>query len=289
MLTPEQWQEAQKLPANKNWRLIDTGKLPGALNMGIDEAILQAAQAGSVPPTLRVYGWQPAAISLGYFQHGTKEIDFAACQEAGIDVVRRLTGGRAVLHSSELTYSLIVSENYPGIPLAITASYLYLSQGLLKGMQHLGLKAALTVPQGAYAQRRKIISSAACFDAPSYYELTVAGKKLIGSAQVRKNGFILQHGSILLAADPGEIVPLLKLGALEKNALERLLRNHATNIQTALGRSVTYEEVKAAVVRGFMEALEIDLKPKKLLPQEMAKAEVLAKNTYQNQAWTKKR
>ena len=110
-----------------------------------------------------------------------------ACKKAGIDIVRRLTGGRAVLHSRELTYSIIVGEDYPGMPMTITASYRYLSKGLLLGLEDLGLMAEMTKPISSYGQHARQPASAACFDAPSNYELTIDRRKLIGSAQVRKH------------------------------------------------------------------------------------------------------
>jgi len=289
MLTPEAWQKAQTAKRDPNWRLLDTGLHPGAWNMAVDEAILKACRRGEVPPTLRFYGWQPHAVSLGYFQHGEREIDFAACQKAGLDLVRRLTGGRAVLHSRELTYSLVVREDYPGLPLSITASYCYLSQGLLKGLTHLGLQAALTVPSAAYARKLTHPDSAACFDAPSYYELTVNGKKLIGSAQVRKYGYVLQHGSLLLDADPGEIVRVLRLTPSAQETLRQLLQAHALNLHQALGRPVSYEEAREAMALGFAEALKLKLKPAELTEAEQEDAKQLAVETYGSAAWTKRR
>ena len=289
MLTPEEWQTAQTAYRDPHWRLLNTGCHPGAWNMAVDEAILNACRRGQVPPTLRFYGWQPYAVSLGYFQRGEREIDFAACRQKGLDVVRRLTGGRAVLHSRELTYSLVVAETYPGLPLSITASYCYLSQGLLQGLRRLGLKAALTMPTSAYARKLAHPDSAACFDAPSYYELTVQGKKLIGSAQVRKHGYLLQHGSLLLEARPEEIVEVLQAPPQAREGLRQLLQGHALNLHEALGRPVSPQEALAALVQGFASALQIQLEPQELTPAEILEAQNLAAQVYSQEAWTKRR
>ena len=288
MLSMQQWQAAQKEIAPA-WRLLDTGYQNGALNMGIDEAILLAHAAGTVPPTLRFYGWQPRAVSLGYFQHAHQEIDFDACAAQGIDIVRRLTGGRAVLHSAELTYSIVLSEAYPGLPPSITASYQYLSQGLLAGIHKLGLDARLTMPAAAYSLRRHTPASAACFDSPSHYELTVQGRKLIGSAQVRKQGLILQHGSILLDFDPAELTGIFNLQADAKLRMQDLLRRRVISLKEALGRLPAYAEVRNALITGITTALQLELQPGTLTTAELQQAQLLAREKYGQAAWLTKR
>lgn len=288
MLSLKQYKKAQqkKVPS---WRLLDTGLNSGALNMAIDEAILNAYGAGQVPPTLRFYGWQPRAVSLGYFQHAEREIDLEACKTQGITIVRRLTGGRAVLHSTELTYSLVLGEDYPGLPPSITASYRYLSQGLLAGIAGLGLKAQLTMPAAAYSLRKHTPASAACFDSPSHYELTVAGRKLIGSAQLRRRGLILQHGSILLDFDPAELVSIFKLSAEGKKQMQQLLTRRVISLREALGRKICYNEVKISMEKGFRQALGFDLIPGRLNPSEEKQAQSLAADKYALESWLEKR
>ena len=271
------------------WRIINTGYNNAASNMGMDEAIMEAYAAGQAPPTIRFYGWQPAAVSLGYFQHGEKEINFAACKKAGIDIVRRLTGGRAVLHSRELTYSIIVGEDYPGMPMTITASYRYLSQGLLLGLAALGLTAEMTKPISSYGQHARQPASAACFDAPSNYELTIDRRKLIGSAQVRKQGVILQHGSILLDFSPEELVGILQVSSEESIKTIAMLKNKVADLKTALGRSVTWDEVRIAMTNGLQAALQIDEVVGELTTAEIKRAEVLTSEKYSNEDWTKRR
>ncbi|MDD4320749.1 MAG: biotin/lipoate A/B protein ligase family protein [Acidaminococcaceae bacterium] len=271
------------------WRILNTGYNSAATNMGMDEAIMEAYAAGQVPPTIRFYGWKPAAVSLGYFQHGEKEINFAACHEQGIDIVRRLTGGRAVLHNRELTYSIIVGENYPEMPKTITASYRYLSKGLLLGLEELGLTAEMTKPIAAYGQHIRKPASAACFDAPSHYELTIDRRKLIGSAQVRKHGVILQHGSILLDFSPSDLASVLVLSAEEENKTIIMLQNKVADLKTSLGREVSWDEVRIAMTKGLQKSLEISEITGELTIAELKRAEVLAQIKYSSELWTKRR
>ena len=289
MLSGVQWQTAQYRKGAASWRLINSGFQTAAANMATDEAIMRSYASKLVPPTIRFYGWQPAAVSIGYFQHGEREINFAACREQGIDVVRRLTGGRAVLHAQELTYSIIVGEDYPDMPMTITASYRYLSQGLLLGLAKLGLTAEMTKPQAAYAHKTPQPASAACFDAPSHYELTVSHKKLIGSAQVRKHGVILQHGSILLAFSAEQLAGILQANSEEKDKTCSMLKNRVMDLQTALNRIVTWDEARLAMEAGFAEALGIELAEGELTALEKETAGELSVTKYAQDAWTLKR
>lgn len=273
-----------------NWRIINSGIATAATNMGIDEAILLAHSAGTVPPTLRFYGWQPAAVSLGYFQRAMSEIDMDRCKERNIDVVRRLTGGRAVLHDAELTYSIVVREDYPLIPPTITASYRYFSNGLLTGLEALGIQAKMTVPVAAYGQRKKQPGSAACFDAPSHYEVTVEGRKLVGSAQVRKNGVILQHGSILLRFSAEQFVDLLRLPSAEKRVeTTAMLKGRATSIEEVLGKSVSWQEVYKPMPKAFATTLGVILEQGELTREEEINSAELATTKYSQDSWNKLR
>lgn len=273
-----------------NWRIINSGIADAASNMAIDEAILLAHSAGQVPPTLRFYGWQPAAVSLGYFQRAMSEIDLDRCKERNIDVVRRLTGGRAVLHEAELTYSIVVREDDPLIPKTITASYRFFSNGLLAGLEGLGIQAQMTVPIAAYGQRKKQPASAACFDAPSHYEVTVEGRKLVGSAQVRKNGVILQHGSVLLRFSADQFVDLLRPSSAEKREQTvQMLGSRATSIEDVLKRPVTWQEVYRPMPEAFESALGIELVASELTEEEQLVSRELAVIKYSQDSWTRMR
>lgn len=269
------------------WRIVNSGVADAATNMAIDEAIMLAHAAGQVPPTLRFYTWQPSAVSLGYFQRAASEIDLDACRERGIDVVRRLTGGRAVLHDVELTYSLVVRENHPGIPPTITASYLYFSSGLLAGLTRMGVTAGLNIPRSAYGQRERIgHASAACFDAPAHYEITVAGRKLVGSAQVRKDGVILQHGSLLLRFCPQTLAAVLRAPTAEARArLAEMLTKRAVGLVEILGHNVDWMEIGQIMTQGFDEVLDGGLAPGHLTDREQTSAQELAAGKYSQDSW----
>jgi lipoate-protein ligase A len=269
------------------WRVVDTGVADAATNMAIDEAIMLAHSAGDAPPTLRFYGWQPAAVSIGYFQQAAKDIDFAACAATGVSVVRRLTGGRAVLHDRELTYSIVVRDAEPSIPSAVIASYGHFSNGLLAGLRLLGINAQMNISRHAYGQNSfKHISSAACFDTPSNYEITYDTRKLVGSAQVRKHGVILQHGSILLGFSAQKAAAVLMLSSPEARiAMEKKLETRVVSVEEILKRSITREEAAAAVTAALGPALGIELQNQDLTAGEEAIASRLARDKYSRNSW----
>ena len=272
------------------WRVINSGINSAAVNMAVDEAILTAHAQGDVPPTLRFYGWEPAAVSLGYFQQAAAEVNLERCRSQGIDVVRRLTGGRAVLHQHELTYSVVVRADQPLIPATITASYRYFSEGILAGLRNLGIEAAMSVPRAAYGQTKRTHTSAACFDAPSHYEITVQGKKLVGSAQVRKDGVILQHGSILLTFDPALVASLLNLPSPEaRGRVAEMLAQRAIALADAAGREISWQQACQSMLTGFGPALGIELEPGVLSQQEEETAAELARNKYSQEHWNFRR
>ena len=184
------------------WRFIDSNNRSPYYNMALDEALLEWHSKGEIPPTIRFYGWNPPTLSIGYFQKAEKEINFDKVKELGLGFVRRPTGGRGVLHDEELTYSVIVSEEYPNMPKTVTEAYRVISEGLLEGFRSLGLEAYFAIPRSEEEKNSlKNPRSSVCFDAPSWYELVVEGRKIAGSAQTRQKGVILQHGSILLEID----------------------------------------------------------------------------------------
>lgn len=255
------------------WRLIIDSPCDGATNMARDEAL--AAHAGvDGPPTLRLYAWQPACLSLGRFQRGA-EIDRAACARAGVDVVRRPSGGRALLHDAELTYALIAAEHYPLLGSAsILESYRRISMALLAGLRGLGVAAELTP-----ATRRGAHASAACFDSPASYELTVRGRKLVGSAQTRRTGVMLQHGAIPLAPHAEHLAALL----LHPPAG---LASRMIALDEAAGRAVGFAELAAALIEGFSQEWSITLEPGGLTAAERESEHQLRAEKYADDGWT---
>lgn len=272
----------------ETWRLIRSGHLSGAQNMAVDEAVMLHVAAGG-PPTLRLYGWEPAAVSVGYFQDVEKEVDEAACRSLGIDVVRRLTGGRAVLHDVEVTYSLVLPETHSLLPPGIVESYRAISNGLMIGLESLGLDARMTIPRRR-PRAQADPASPACFDAPSWYEVTVQGKKVIGSAQVRRYEALLQHGSIPLELDAEKLFTVLQFP--DEAARERakaIFVRKATSIRTALRKPISFLEVCDSLLAGFTEALPVRFEEGELTAWEVREAERLAATRYATSQWTRYR
>src|SRR5512143_118803 len=231
------------------WKLLDTGSNIGAYNMAVDEELLARAQAGNAMPVLRFYGWTPPAVSLGRFQKIENAVNADACKRLGFDIVRRITGGRAVLHRHELTYSIISRTDNPLFPPDVLSTYKIIAAGLLAGLKKLGVHADMVSRSNRHAALvKKGAKDPSCFSSPSWYEILVHGKKIVGSAQRRVTGAFLQHGSVLIGYDPLLEAPVIPgSGAIEA----------ATCIERELGRDVALEEVKHAFKEGFAEALGI--------------------------------
>ncbi len=176
------------------WRLLYDPPQPGEINMRRDQEILAEVAAAAAPPTLRLYSWAPPALSLGRFQKAEEVADVQACRRLGIDIVRRPTGGRAVLHDRELTYSLAIPDRRSLVPAGVVPAYRFISGALLDAFARLGVEAQLSSEKSQGAG----LAPGSCFDSPSAYELHVRGKKVVGSAQMRREGMLLQHGSILM-------------------------------------------------------------------------------------------
>lgn len=254
-------------------RLLRCAPKDGFTNMAVDEAILRAHAVGEAPPTLRLYAWNPPAISIGYFQRAQRDINLEACARAGVDVVRRLTGGRGVLHADEVTYSIVIAERaFAGA--GVLEAYRILSEGLIAGLRRLGLEAHLAPGQRAHPGP----SGANCFAAAASCDLVVNGLKICGSAQVRRDGVVLQHGALPLEmVDPS-----------------RFWREpgpppHATDLARALGRRPEWEEVADALAAGFAEALGVSLQPGDLTPRERELARELRQEKYATEAWNLRR
>ena len=268
----------------QQWRLLDTGHATAVVNMATDEAMLQQHAAGAVPPTLRFFGWQPPAVSIGYFQSMAGEVDLAACRRLGIGSVRRPTGGWAILHHMEVTYSVVIREEL--LPGGVLETYRALAQGLLAGLRVLGADARLSA---AAAPHPTDMSTSACFEHPSQYELVVGGRKLVGSAQTRKLGTILQHGTILLDIDYDLTFAVLRLSPEERVRQAALLRRRAVGLREALGRSVSYGEARDAIAAGFAGALGLQLQPGELSVEEKAGIQTLEREKYGNPEWNERK
>jgi len=273
------------------WRFIDSGNCSPEFNMALDEALLDWNSEGKIPPTIRFYGWNPPTLSIGYFQKVEREIDLEAVKKYGLGFVRRPTGGRGVLHDQELTYSVIVSEEHPEMPHTVTEAYRVISEGILQGFRKLGLDAYFAVPKTAEEREGlKNPRSAVCFDAPSWYELVVEGRKVAGSAQTRQKGVILQHGSILLDIDEDKLFDLFKYPSERvKERMQRNFKSKAVAINALRENPVAIDEAKQAFKEGFEEGLNIVLEPYQLTDEELDYVHGIAEKRYKSDEWNFKR
>ncbi|HEY4600917.1 MAG TPA: lipoate--protein ligase family protein [Cerasibacillus sp.] len=243
--------------------------------MALDEALLNWHSEGHIPPTLRFYGWRKPSLSVGHFQKVEKSIHFPGLEKHGCQYVRRLTGGSAVLHDDELTYSIVVSENHPKIPHSIREAYYVLSQGILEGYKNLGIQAEYFIP------KQKSKRTAVCFERPAFYELVVDGKKISGNAQTRKKGVLLQHGSIPIRIDIDMLFDLFIFpNERMRDVNKRAFRQKAATIQQLTGKTFTYDEVEQAFYHGFQSTLDVQFKPFELTESQWDEVYQLAEKHY---------
>jgi lipoate-protein ligase A len=231
------------------WRLIVDGDLPGSHNMARDVAILEAVSEGDSPPTLRLYGWDPPCLTLGRHQ-GSDAADLDFCRRESINVVRRPTGGRALLHHLELTYAVAAQLGKGPLPRGLQDAYRLICGALVQAMRALGVEAELTGGD-VNPQLPGPRSTVPCFEAPAGGEVVVRGRKLIGSAMRAHAGTILQHGAILLDWD----------GRLQAGAMglpdDSNLRPHVTTLTAELGRRIPREVLETSLVEVFAAELGI--------------------------------
>ena len=273
-----------EFPTSK-WRLIKSHPAKGAWNMAVDEAILQSVGQGIFPPTLRLYSWNPPCLSLGYAQP-ISDVDIPSIKSLGWDLVRRPTGGRAILHTDELTYSVIAPHTEPRLAGGVLESYKRISQALLFALRILNIPAeALPLPNNFEPNTKE--TKPVCFEVPSKYEITINGKKLIGSAQARKKTGILQHGTLPLYGDLIRITHVLSFND-ERDRLnaEKRLLSHACTVETFLGKRITWGTAAQAFIQAFSQILKLDLIPSELSNEETEMATKLMQSKYSNSEWT---
>lgn len=260
------------------WRVIRSAPADGPTQMAVDEAIWQAVAGGQAPPTLRLYAWDPPCLSLGRHQ-SADEVNRQALAEAGYGLVRRPTGGRAILHIDELTYSVAAPFTDPRVGGDILDSCRRISEGLLAALALLGVSEA-TVHQ----QKPPPAAGPVCFEIPGELEIVAVGRKLIGSAQMRGRGAFLQHGALPLTGDIARIGRFLAAPTDPAR-----VRARATTLAEVLQREVPWEEVAQAVGEGFARALGLQLAPGELTPWELETARRLRREKYAADEWTFRR
>lgn len=243
------------------FRLVKFREDNGAMQMAIDEAILVTRAKGLIPDTLRFYSWKPACITIGYFQSLEKEINLNKAKEQGIDVVRRYTGGGAVLHDKELTYSIVISEKK--VSKNIEKSYEEICSFIILGLKKLGINAEF-----------KPIN-----------DIIVGGKKISGSAQTRKFGFVLQHGTLLIDLDLDKMFSVLKIP--DEKIKDKLISNAKERVTSLknLGIEISAQEMEKILINSFEEKFNIKLIESELSRDEIKLATKLFKEKYSSQRW----
>lgn len=237
-------------------RTLETGFNPAVTNMAIDEALMETV--GEVP-ILRIYGWRPAAVSIGYFQSMNEEVNFAKCREIGVDVVRRLTGGGAVLHEFELTYSFI-SREYPK---NIMESYRWMCDAIVMSINRLGFDANF-VPLN---------------------DIVIAGKKVSGNAQTRRKGVLLQHGTILLGVDVNKMFSVLKVPS--EKLRDKIIKDAKERVTSLAG--TTFDDMATSLKTSFAAKFESKLITDAMSTKEISRARWLAERKYSSQEWNLRR
>ena len=252
----------------EQWRLLQTGYRTGFSNMAIDKAILVANSKSMVPPTVRFYGWSPPAISIGYFQSVTEELDIDRCEQLGVDYVRRITGGGAVFHEKEVTYSIVVPESHPEIPKNIIKSYGRICGAVMKGLLHLGITS----------------------DYAPINDIVTGGRKISGNAQTRKLQTVLQHGTVLMDVDVDKMFSLLKVPDEKiKDKLISDVKQRITSIRHVTGKELDFEVVTKAMRRGFEEEFHVGLLEGKLSREELTLAKQFEKECFATKEWNHRR
>jgi len=230
--------------------------------MATDRDLAEKLQRAEILPTLRLYAWKPWAVSLGYNQ-SEKDINRRKCEEYGFDIVRRPTGGRAILHANELTYSVVMLADGKGI----TETYSLISKALVAGLSTICPEISYESSQPNFASLYKRQESIPCFSASARYEVQIGGKKNVGSAQRRFSlpnlpEVVLQHGSILLGPEHKLLAEILNVESEEiKKKIVQDIEMKTIDLSTALHRRVLFDETAAAVRLGFEQVMEITFEP----------------------------
>jgi lipoate-protein ligase A len=260
------------------FRLLVTEPLDGALNMALDEALLLGRLAGAAPPTLRFFAWRPATISLGYGQPLDHRIDVAAATALGIGLVRRPTGGSAILHEGpdlELTYSVVARAGDFDGAADLLETYRWIGAALAAGINRIGVPVEMVPVQPSDPTAMPTF----CFARTGSYELEIAGLKVVGSAQRRQGAGFLQHGAVMLGAAPDR---LRRVFPTERDPLAGM-----TTLDAVLRRRPSFDETMTALADGFREVHGLDLAPGGLTAEEMELAESLVRDKYATDRWTR--
>ncbi len=237
------------------WRFLDTGKGSAIFNMACDEVLLDSVENGESPPVLRLYQWEPAAISIGFAETPETLLDLGKCREEGVDVVRRLSGGRSVFHDRELTYSLIAPVDDPHFGGTLANSHEAVAEVICRGLQALGVDAVVQRPVKRIDSAHSVAKP--CFMSISRSEISVGDRKLVGSAQRRYKQAFLQHGSILTAPGSDRIADYLK-DVGDREGLRRCYQEQSIDIESETGAPVEMSRLKKALFEAFTACCAFD-------------------------------
>jgi len=252
----------------EKWRYLITEGNSASKNMAIDKAVLVANSENKVAPTVRFYNWFPPAISIGYFQNLEEEVDLFKCEKSGIDYVRRITGGGAVFHEKELTYSIVIPESHPEISKNIMESYGRICGAIIRGLKQLGINSE-------YEPINDII-----------YE----GKKISGNAQTRKIKTVLQHGTVLLDVDVDKMFSVLRVPNEKiKDKMISGVKKRVTSIKHILGKKISFSDATVAMKKGFEEEFGVELVEDDLTDYELNLTEKFEKEYFRAKDWNFKR
>lgn len=266
------------------WRMLKTDALTGAMNMALDEVLLQSVQAGSSPPVVRLYRWQPETVTLGYAQRGAGQVNLDYCRTHGIDVVRRLTGGRAVLHDQEVTYS-VISRQDGLFSTEILKNYQVIAEVLLHCLKRFGLEAEVARRHGS-SDSTDAVTQSACFTAPAQFEIVCSGKKTCGSSQKREQESFLQHGSIPVDMDLDKL--FCALSTDEKASVEQGVARLAEKvgwINRFLAQPCSIDEVEMQLMSSFVLLWPVQFHLEAPSRTELEKAQTLARDKYAHLDW----
>lgn len=260
----------------EDWRVLITPQLPGALNMAIDQTIANFVNTGKSPATLRIYNWEPHCLSLGYHQR-VNEINTEACADSHIDVVRRPTGGKAVFHADELTYSVIAPSFSVIYQNTITETYSLIARWLSESLQNLGVKPEM-VPELNKMEKQKLFRNPSCFSTASEYEITVSKKKIIGSAQRRWQKVVLQHGSFLIGDKYQKVVDLLNLSNDHRKKMLSYLQRKTTFLNMLIPTKFDFETLSETFVEKWQEVFQFNISFDELTEYEIKAAYLMSEN-----------
>lgn len=258
---------------NEPFRLINYSLNDAFTNMAVDEAILASQEAGIALPTIRFYGWNPPAVSVGYFQHLKEELNPERLKSLGIEIARRPTGGRAVFHDKEITYSLSMTVNEKDG--GITGTYKKIALAFMKGLSYLGIETKMAEKAEVLYEDSDCRKNS-CFSTATRYELTAGGRKIIGSAQVRKKTAFLQHGSLLIDLDENKYKEIFE----DELSLKRI-----TTLRNEMGREPGKQEIINALKKGFEEEWGIKFVEEPLALSEITLVDFLKKTKYETSDW----